>query len=305
VAVKAVAVNPVDFKVRRGKGNVTAVEDPPRIIGWDASGVVEAVGPDVSLFKPGDDVYYAGDLTRSGCNAEYQLVDERIVGRKPSSLSHGHAAALPLTSITAYESLFHRLRIDRDGASKGESLLILGGAGGVGSIGIQLARLAGLTVIATASRPETVDWVTALGAQHTVNHHGDVVAQVRALGFHHVDHVAIFNNMQHWDAAVELIRPQGGIVTIDDTTLPMPMATLKTKSASLHWEFMFTRAMHKTPDMIRQHELLNWVAGEVDAGRVRSTVSTVLSPINAANLREAHRLVETGRMMGKVVVEGF
>ena len=197
------------------------------------------------------------------------------------------------------------MRIDRDGKSRGESILIIGGAGGVGSIGIQLARHAGLTVIATASRPETIDWVTGLGAQYTVNHHADLVAQVRAHGFQHVDHIAIFNDMRHWDAAVELIRPQGGIVTIDDANLPMPMAMMKTKSASLHWEFMFTRAMHKTPDMVKQHALLNWVATEIDASRMRTTLSKVLSPITATTLREAHRMVETGTMLGKVVVAGW
>jgi NADPH:quinone reductase len=305
VDVKAIAVNPVDFKVRRGKGKEDVVEDPPRVIGWDASGVVKAVGNDVTLFKVGDAVYYAGDLTRPGCNAQFQLVDERIVGHKPQSLSFTEAAALPLTTITAYESLFDRLRIDRDGGSKGESILIIGGAGGVGSIGIQLARHAGLNIIATASRPETIDWVKQLGANDVVSHRGDLVAQVRALGLQHVDHIAIFNDMRHWDAAVELIRPQGGIVTIDDTNLPMPMATMKTKAASLHWEFMFTRAMHKTPDMIKQHELLNWVAAEIDAGRIRTTVSKVLTPITAENMRKAHSTLESGTMRGKLVLEGW
>jgi NADPH2:quinone reductase len=205
------------------------------------------------LFKPGDEIYYAGDLTRPGCNAQFQLVDERIVGRKPASLSHSEAAALPLITITAYESFFDRLGIDRDGGNQGDSILIIGGGGGVGSIGIQLAKHAGLTVLATASRPETADWITALGADHVINHRQDMVAQVRALGITHVDHIAIFNDMRHWDAAVELIRPQGGIVTIDDTNLPMPMETMKMKAASLHWEFMFARAMHQKPGMREQH----------------------------------------------------
>jgi len=302
VAVKAVAVNPVDTKVRAPKDQV---EDTPRVLGWDASGVVEAVGPDVTLFKLGDAVWYAGDITRSGSNAEYQLVDERIVAEKPTSLSYAEAAALPLTTLTAYESFFDRLGIDRDGTSKGESILIVGGGGGVGSIGIQLAKHAGLTVIATASRPETTAWVKELGADHVVNHREDMVAQVRALGLQHVDHVAIFNDMRHWETAVELIRPQGGIVTIDDTDLPMPMQGMKMKAASLHWEFMFARAMHQTPDMIEQNKLLTWVAAEIDAGRLRTTVSEVMSPINAANLREAHRLIETGEAKGKIVIEGF
>lgn len=302
VNVKAVAINPVDTKVRAPKDKV---EETPRIIGYDASGVVEAVGPDVTLFKPGDEVYYAGDITRSGTNAEFHLVDERIVGRKPASLSHAEAAALPLTTITAYEAFFDRLRIDRDGADAGQSLLIIGAGGGVGSIGIQLAKQAGLTVIATASRSETSDWVKSLGADHVVNHREDMVAQMQAIGIKHVDHIAIFNDMRHWDTAVELIRPQGGIVSIDDTDLPMPMGGMKTKAASFHWEFMFARSMHQTPDMIEQHHLLSYVAGQIDAGNIKTTVSEVLSPINAANMREAHRLVETGQAKGKIVVEGF
>ena len=302
VGVKAVAVNPVDTKVRAPKDTV---EPSPRVIGYDASGIVEAVGPDVTLFKVGDAVYYAGDITRSGTNQEFHLVDERIVGHKPTSLSHAEAAALPLTTITAYEAFFDRLGIDRDGADKGQTVLIIGAGGGVGSIGIQLAKQAGLVVIATASRPETSAWVQDLGADHVISHGEDIVVQVRALGMHHVDHIAVFNDMRHWDAAVELIRPQGGIVSIDGTDTPMPMAGMKMKAASLHWEFMFARAMHKTPDMIEQHKLLSHVAKEIDAGRIRTTVSQVLTPINAANMREAHRLIETGMAKGKIVVEGF
>jgi NADPH2:quinone reductase len=302
VAIKAVSVNPVDTKVRAPKD---IVEETPRVLGWDAAGVVEAVGNNVTLFKAGDEVYYAGDITRSGSNAEYQLVDERIVGRKPKSLSFAEAAALPLTTLTAYESFFDRLGIDRDRKNKGESILIIGAGGGVGSIGIQLAKAAGLEIIATASRPKTTAWVKELGADHVVNHRQPMVDQVRALGFQHVDHIAIFNDMRHWDTAVELIRPQGGIVTIDDTNQPMPMDKMKMKAASLHWEFMFARAMHKTSDMIKQHELLTYVAGEIDAGRIRTTLDTVLSPINAENMRKAHRLVETGTAKGKIVIEGF
>lgn len=302
VAVKAVAVNPVDTKVRAPKDGC---EDPPRVLGWDASGVVEAVGSDVTLFEPGDEVWYAGDITRAGCNAEFQLVDERIVGRKPTSLSFAEAAALPLTTLTAYEAFFDRLALDRDGGNSGDTILIIGAGGGVGSIGIQLAKHAGLRIIATASRPETTAWVTELGADHVVNHREDIVAQVRAIGMHYVDHIAIFNDMRHWATAVELIRPQGGIVTIDNTDQPMPMDGMKMKAASLHWEFMFARAIHQTPDMIEQHNLLNWVATEIDAGRLRTTLSEILSPINAANVREAHRLIETGKVKGKIVIDGF
>lgn len=302
VAVKAVSVNPVDTKVRAPKDGV---EDPPKVLGWDASGVVEAVGSDVMLFKAGDEVFYAGDLTRPGSNSEFQLVDERIVGLKPKSLSFAEAAALPLTTITAYESFFEHLGIDRDGANKGQSILIIGAGGGVGSIGIQLAKAAGLVVIATASRPETTAWVKELGADHVVNHREPMVEQVRTLGMEHVDHIAIFNDMRHWETAVELIRPQGAIVSIDATNLPMPMDAMKIKSASLHWEFMYTRSMFETPDMIEQHNLLTYVAGEIDAGRIRTTLNEVMSPINAETMRAAHTLIETGTAKGKVVVEGF
>ncbi len=306
VQVAAIAVNPVDTKVRRGRGQAAGkVETPPRIIGWDASGVVQAVGEKVTRFRPGDEVYYAGDLNRPGSYAQFQLVDERIVGRRPMTLAHHEAAALPLTTITAYESLFDRLQIDRDGGSRGQSLLIIGGSGGVGSIGIQLARHAGLTVIATASRPQTQAWVSQLGADHVISHQGDMVAAVRSLGFRFIDHIAIFNDMRHWDVAVELVRPQGRIVCIDDTHLPMPMEKLKSKACSVHWEFMFARSMHQTPDMAQQGLLLSWVAQQVDDGRIRTTVSERLTPINAENLRIAHQRVESGTARGKIVVDGF
>lgn len=299
VSVKAIAVNPVDTKARAPKDKV---EGPPRIIGWDASGVVDAVGPEVTLFKVGDEVYYAGDITRSGSNAEFQLVDERIIGHKPTSLSHSEAAALPLTTITAYEAMFDRLGIDRDGADAGQSILIIGAGGGVGSIAIQLAKAAGLKVIATASRQESSKWVTDLGADHVVNHRQPMVEQVRALGIQYIDHIAIFNDMRHWETAVELVRPQGGIVSIDDTDQPMPMDGIKMKAASLHWEFMFARSMHQTPDMIEQHKLLTYVAEQIDDGKLKTTVNEVITPINAENLRRAHALVERGDTIGKVVL---
>lgn len=302
VAVQAVSINPVDTKIRSPKDKVESV---PRVLGWDASGVVVSVGPEVTLFKEGDEVYYAGDITRSGSNAEFQLVDERIVGYKPKALSFAEAAALPLTTITAYEAFFDRLRISRDGISKGQSILIIGAGGGVGSIGIQLAKIAGLVVIATASRPETENWVKDLGADHVINYRSSIVAQVHALGFKCLDYIAIFNDMNHWDAAVELIRPQGGIVAIDETDKPMPMAGMKMKAASLHWEFMFARPMHQTSDMIEQHALLNYVAQQIDAGRIRTTLSKVLHPINAENIRAAHALIETGTVKGKIVVHSF
>jgi zinc-binding alcohol dehydrogenase family protein len=306
VNVCAISVNPVDTKLRSGRGQPEGkVEKPARVLGWDASGVVESVGANVTLFKPGDEVYYAGDVTRPGSYSEYQLVDERIVGRKPASLSHAQAAALPLTAITAYESLFDRLGIDRDGGDKGRSILIIGAGGGVGSIGIQMARHAGLQIIATASRSETRDWVTELGADHVINHREDMVSQVKSLGMEHVDYIAIFNDMRHWQAAVELVRPQGDIVSIDDTNLPMPMEMMKSKAASLHWEFMFARAMHQTPDMIEQHRLLNWVSDKIDNGTFKTTVTHVISPINAENLRQAHIMVESGTAKGKIVLESW
>lgn len=302
VEVKAISVNPVDTKVRASKD---IVEETPRIIGYDAAGIVKAVGSDVTLFKEGDEVYYAGDISRSGTNQEFHLVDQNIVGFKPKTLSFAEAAALPLTTITAYESFFDRLNIDPNGANSGETILIIGAGGGVGSIGIQLAKLAGLKVIATASRAETTNWVKELGANYVINHRENMVEQVRDLGLYHVDHIAIFNDMLHWETAVELIRPQGGIVTIDDTELPMPMAGMKVKAASLHWEYMFARSMHQTEDMIEQHKLLTSVSQKIDAGDIRTTVTDVLSPINAETVREAHRLIETGQAKGKIVIQGF
>ncbi|MEM9560670.1 MAG: zinc-binding alcohol dehydrogenase family protein [Planctomycetota bacterium] len=305
VRVHAIAVNPVDTKVRAPKGD-GKVEDPPRILGWDASGVVEAVRPDATLFKPGDEVYYAGDITRPGCNAELQLVDERIVGPKPASLSHAQAAALPLTTITAYEAFFDRLKIDRDGGNAGESILIVGGAGGVGSIGIQLAKIAKLRVIATASRPESVAWCKTLGADDIINHREPLRPQVEALGLRHVDHLALFNDTDgHWSAATDLIRPQGTIVSIVENAKPLAMGEMKRKSASLAWEFMFARSMFQTPDMAEQHKLLKWAAQQVDAGKIQTTLSKVMSPINAANLRRAHAELEAGFATGKIVLEGF
>ncbi|XAM00633.1 zinc-binding alcohol dehydrogenase family protein [Phycisphaeraceae bacterium D3-23] len=309
VAIHAVAVNPVDYKVRAPQGGGPTddrAEDPPRILGWDASGIVEAVGPHATLFKPGDAVYYAGDITRPGCNAEYQLVDERIVGPKPQSLSHAQAAALPLTTITAYEAFFDRLGIDRDGDSAGQSLLIIGGAGGVGSIGIQLAKHAKLRVIATASRPESVAWVKSLGADNVINHREPLRPQVEALGLQYVDHLALFNDTDgHWPAATDLIRPQGTIVSIVENQQPLAMDTLKAKAAALAWEFMFARSMFETPDMAEQHKLLAWVAQQIDAGKIQTTVAKVMTPIDAANLRQAHAELEAGSATGKIVLEGF
>lgn len=303
VAITAIAVNPVDTKVRAPKDQVEAT---PKVLGWDASGVVEAVGPEVTLFKAGDEVYYAGDITRPGSNAEFQLVDERIVGSKPKSLDFAQAAAFPLTAITAYEAFFERLGIDVDGANSGETLLIIGGAGGVGSVGIQLAKIAGLNVIATASRPESSKWVTDLGADHVINHYEPLRPQVESLGMKFIDHIALFNNTDtHWDAVADLIRPQGKIVSIVENKNPLKQDVMKLKAATFVWEFMYTRSMYQTPDMIQQHHLLNRVARWIDEGRVRTTTGEVLTPINAANLRSAHKTLENGRTIGKIVLEGW
>ncbi|WP_206998273.1 zinc-binding alcohol dehydrogenase family protein [Trinickia mobilis] len=304
VKIEAISVNPVDYKVRAPKDTVEAA---PRVLGWDAAGIVEAVGPDVTLFKPGDPVFYAGSITRPGANSEYHLVDERIVGRKPASLDFAQAAALPLTAITAWEALFDRLRVSPQGADAGKSVLIVGGAGGVGSIGIQLAKqLAKLTVIATASRPESAKWARELGADHIVDHFGDVPAQLKNAGFAEVDYVLIFNDTdKHFPAAAQAVRAQGGICTIVENAKPLAVELLKTKSAAFHWEFMFTRAMFGTPDMIEQHKLLTEVARLVDAGTLRTTVGRNLGPINAENVRRAHQMLEAGRAIGKLVLSGF
>ncbi|MBO9709007.1 MAG: zinc-binding alcohol dehydrogenase family protein [Caulobacter sp.] len=303
VAVKAVSVNPVDVKVRAGR----KPEGEVAVIGWDAAGIVEAVGPEATLFKVGDPVFYAGAFGRQGSNAEFQLVDERIVGRKPSSLSFAQAAALPLTAVTAWELLFDRLDVVQtsEGGGKG-TLLVVGGAGGVGSILIQLARqLTDLTVIATASRPETQAWVKELGAHHVVDHSTDLVAGVAATGAGPVDLIAALTNTDdHFPALAEIIAPQGRIGVIDDPAT-LDVMPLKWKSVSLRWEVMFTRSLYQTDDMIQQHHILDAVADLVDAGRLKTTLTQVLSPIDAANLKTAHAAIESGRTRGKIVLEGF
>lgn len=303
VATQAIAVNPVDYKVRAPKDKV---ESAPKVLGWDAAGIVEAVGPDATLFKPGDEVFYAGDITRQGTNSEFHLVDERIVGSKPKSLEFAQAAALPLTSITAYEAFFDRLGIDVDGTDKGKTLLIVGGAGGVGSIGIQLAKIAGLTVITTASRPESTKWVLDLGADYVINHRESLRPQIESLEMKYVDYIALFNDTDgHWEASTDLIRPQGHIVSIVENKHPLPQGEMKMKAAAFSWEFMFTRSMFQTPDMIEQHRLLNRIAAWVDEGRIRGTANHVVSPINAGNLREAHAQLEAGKAIGKIVMQGW
>jgi len=302
VAVKAVSVNPVDVKVR---ANMAPAEGQAKVIGWDAAGIVQAVGPDVTLFKPGDEVWYAGSLTRPGTNSELHLVDERIVGRKPATLGYAQAAALPLTSITAWELLFERLQLTREN-SQGKSLLVVGAAGGVGSILVQLARqLTGVTIIGTASRPDTAEWITRLGAHHVIDHSQPLDQEIRRLGLPPVDYVASLNQSdQHWAAIAELVAPQGKVALIDDPE-HINVGLLKRKSVSLHWEFMFTRSMFETADMQQQHALLNEVARLVDAGVIQTTLAGTYGSINAANLKRAHALLESQRSKGKIVLEGF
>lgn len=304
VAIKAIAVNPVDVKVRAPKDTV---EKSPRVLGWDAAGVVQAIGPDVHGFKIGDSVFYAGDITRPGSNSEFQLVDERIAGHMPQSLSFEQAAALPLTAITAWEALFDRLKVPACSDAPAKSLLIIGGAGGVGSIAIQLAvKVAGLKVIATASRPESEQWVRELGAQHVINHFGDLPAQLKEQGFDSVDYVLILNDTdRHFPAAAAAVAPQGMICTIVENAAPLDVSLLKAKSAGFIWEFMFTRSMFQTADMQEQGKLLDQVAHLIDQKTIVTTLNQVLSPINAANLRQAHATLETGRVIGKIVLKDF
>ena len=303
VRVAAVSVNPVDTKQRAPSAKVEA---QPRVLGWDAAGTVAAVGPEVRLFKPGDEVYYAGDVTRQGSNSELQLVDERIVARKPRTLDFAQAAAIPLTAITAWECYFDRMKIDPGGAHRGATLLIIGGAGGVGSIGIQIAKVAGLKVIATASRPETVAWVKELGADHVVDHSQPLRPQIEALGLKFVDYIANFNDTdRYWEQMGDLIRPQGAISLIVGNRGPLAQEGVRGKSATICWELMFTRQRFKTPDMIEQQRLLTRVAELIDGGRIRGTLRETLRPINAANLRAAHAKLESGTMIGKLVVAGW
>jgi zinc-binding alcohol dehydrogenase family protein len=303
VAVRAVSVNPVDTKVRmRQQGS----EAQPKILGYDCAGVVESVGPDITLFKPGDEVFYAGSILRPGTNSEFHLVDERLVGHKPRSLSFAEAAALPLTSITAWELLFDRLRIPLGKPQRAGTLLVVGASGGVGSILVQLARrLTGLTVIGSASRPESEQWVRKAGAHHTVDHSRKLSEEVRGLGIQNVEFViGLTHTDQHFDEIVEIIAPQGAFALIDDPAL-LDVRKLKTKSASLHWESMFTRAAFHTPDMIEQHRILEQISTLVDEGLLRTTLGATAGRINAENLRKAHAAIESNKSIGKTVLEGF
>jgi NADPH:quinone reductase len=303
VAVRAVSVNPVDTKVRT---RVQPEAGTSKVLGWDAAGLVASVGPEVTLFKQGDEVFYAGALGRPGTNAEFHLVDERIVGRKPSSLSWAEAAALPLTSITAWEALFDRLDVRKPVAGVTNAILIVGGAGGVGSIATQLARqLTDLTIVTTASRPETQAWSRKLGAHHVIDHTKPLAGEVEALGIGAPVFVfSTTNTDRHFADIAKLIAPQGRFAVIDDPG-QLDVMAFKQKSVSAHWEFMFTRSMFETADMAEQGKLLSEVARLVDAGKLRTTIGENFGTINAANLERAHAFLRSGRAKGKIVLEGF
>jgi len=302
VRVQAVSVNPVDTKIR---SNVSSENNQWKTLGWDAVGVVEAIGDQVSQFKVGDAVWYAGALNRQGSNSELQLVDERIVGHKPKTLESIEAAALPLTAITAWEMLFDRLQAPKI-APENTSILVIGGAGGVGSITIQLLKqLTNLTIITTASRAETKEWVKQLGADYVLDHSQPLAAQIKQLGLNAP--LYVFSTTQtdrHLSDIVELIAPQGHFGLIDDPA-QLDIKPFKSKSVSVHWEFMFTRSMFQTEDMEKQSELLNEVSKLVDEGKIKTTVSQVLSPINAQNLKLVHQQIESGTTKGKIVLHGF
>lgn len=302
IRIEAVSVNPIDYKIRQNSAK-DIVLATPKIIGWDAAGVVEAIGDGVTLFGVGDKVYYAGDLNKQGSNAAYQVIDERIVGKKPNSLSMEEAGVMPLTGVTAWEILFDRIRIHPE-KDKGKTLLIIGGAGGVGSIAIQLAKeLAGLTVIATASRQETIAWCEQQGADVVVNHK-DLVNEVRNAGFEYVDFIVDFVNVNlYWGSMVELIKPQGHIASITGSNEPVQLNLLKTKSVSFSWELMYTRSMFETDDMIEQHHILNKMSELFDAGVLKSTLNKTLVGLTADNFKEAHRLLESGKTIGKIAIK--
>ena len=304
VRVEAVSVNPVDTKIRSPKPQVEA---QPKVLGYDAAGTIEAVGEFVSDFKPGDRVYYAGDVTRAGSNAEYQLVDARLVGHAPKSIDLTDAAALPLTTITAWELLFQRMPFDSEHGGEGKSLLIIGGAGGVGSIAIQLARRAGFTVIATASRTETIAWCRSLGAQHVIDHRQPLAPQLAALGFTQIDAaVNLADTDRYWEELGTLLAPQGHVGLIVEPSGALKIGDpYKAKCIGIHWEMMFARPRFKTADQAEQGRILERVAALIDAGELRGTRTETLSPINATNLREAHRRLESGTSIGKLVLAGW
>lgn len=304
VQVKAVSVNPTDVKSRAPRAQV---EKTPQILGRDVAGIVAQVGPECTLFHQGDEVYYAGSNVRPGGNSEFHLVDERIVGHKPRNLDFARAAALPLTSLTALEGLFERLGISRDPArNKGKTILVLGAAGGVGSIATQLAHLVGLTVIGTASRPESIQWTREHGSAYTLNHTQPFAPQLEALGFPLVDYIFCLNSpVQHWNEITASIAPQGKICSILPLDASVDLRPLFQKSATLAWELMFTRPMFQTADMIEQHRHLEELTQLVEAGKIQTTLTELFEPINAANLRKAHAKIESGTTIGKIVLANF
>ncbi|CAB3779881.1 zinc-binding alcohol dehydrogenase family protein [Pararobbsia alpina] len=303
VEVHAISVNPVDTKVRK---NMAPAEGETKVLGWDVAGIVRSIGSGVSLFKPGDRVWYAGSLIRPGANSELHVVDERIAGHMPKKADFASAAALPLTALTAWELLFDRMEIPEGPATAGKSLLVIGAAGGVGSILVQLARqLTGLTVIGTASRPETTGWLKELGAHHVIDHSKPLSEELKRIGIPNVEYIVSLNQTdKHFSEIVESIAPQGKFGLIDDPDA-IDVRLLKRKSVSLHWELMYTRSMFGTDDMIRQHELLERIAGMIDAGTLRTTVAEHFGTINATNLKKAHALLESQKAKGKIVLEGF
>jgi len=304
VRVEAVSVNPVDTKVRSPKPQVEA---QPKVLGYDAAGVIESVGMKVEGFRVGDHVYYAGDITRAGSNAQYQAVDARLVGHAPQSLGFADAAALPLTTLTAWELLFQRMPFDSEHGGEGKTMLVIGGAGGVGSIAIQLARRAGFTVIATASRDETAAWCRTMGAQHVIDHHEPLAPQLEALGFAQVDAVTnLANSERYWETVGEILAPQGHVGLIVEPAKALNIGDpYKAKAIGIHWEMMFTRPRFKTADQAEQGRILDRVAALIDAGELRGTRTETLAPISALNLREAHRRLESGSSIGKLVLAGW
>ena len=306
VHVQAISVNPVDTKIRGGGGPRNSSQAENKLLGWDAAGIVVEIGSDVTQFKVGDEVYYAGSIDRNGTYSEFHAVDERLVGRKPATLSFAEAAALPLTTITAWEMLFDRIRVCVDPEAAG-SVLIIGGAGGVGSIAIQLARcLTGLKVIATASRAETRDWCLEMGAHHVIDHRKPLAAQVQSIEPGGVNYVLGLTRVEdHFDQIVEAMAPQSALALIENLARPIDLNKLKPKCISLHWEFMFARSRYQTADMGQQGRLLSDVATLVEERRIRSTMRENFGPVNAANLRRAHAHVESGTAIGKAVLSGF
>lgn len=303
VRVHSVSVNPVDTKVRKRSAST---DGKPLVLGFDASGTVTGIGSNVTGFEIGDEVYYAGDITRPGTNSELHTVDARIVGHRPKSLSLAESAAIPLTALTAHEALFEHLQIPPHGAPENATLLLIGGAGGVGSLAIQMAKLAGIRVATTASRPETVEWVKKMGADIVLDHRQPLKPQLEAAGVSEVEWIFnTANTAAYWQQMADLIKPFGKIASIVESAEPLDISLLMKKSASFHWELMFTRSMFTTPDISKQQQILNQVAGWIDSGKIRPTVTQILEPISAENLRAAHAQLESGKSIGKTVLTGW